>query len=331
MTQIDTTTQAWGQQLQQAIRSLPALYRALNLAENHDLPEAEAHPDFPVLVTQSLLRRMRPPYADDPILKQILPTRQEQQTQPGFTTDPLQEQYNNPVPGILHKYHDRALLTLTGSCPIHCRYCFRRHFPYNAQQPNDARWADILAYLKQNPGIQEIILSGGDPLMLTDRHLTRYLQDLAALPQLKRLRIHSRMPIALPDRLTDSLLTLLSQQRLQTILVMHSNHPQELDTHVANTLQPWRLCNITLLNQSVLLRGINDNVNTLAALSERLFEIGVLPYYLHLLDPVAGAAAFQVPKTEALALYHALQARLSGYLVPTLVQEQPQHPNKTRL
>lgn len=288
----------------------------------------QAARDFPLRLPASLLARIQKGNPQDPILKQILPDMREQLRTSGFSTDPVGESDYAPVSGLLHKYPGRALLIATGACAINCRYCFRRHFPYAEQEPSLQQALDWLA---QHDDIHEVIISGGDPLTLSQRRLAQLWQQLAAIPHLRRLRIHSRQPIVSPDCLTPELIALLAQPRFATVLVVHVNHAAELTAEVAEALAPLRRAGITLLNQSVLLKGVNDDVPTLTALSERLFAVGILPYYLHQLDKVQGAVHFAVTDEKALELHHALRDSLSGYLVPKLVVELPGHPSKVPL
>ncbi|RMD71627.1 MAG: EF-P beta-lysylation protein EpmB, partial [Gammaproteobacteria bacterium] len=240
--------------------------------------------------------------------------------------DPLAEGRAMAAPGLLHKYRGRVLLTLTGACAIHCRYCFRRHFPYARSNPL-GQWPGVLDYLARDPSIQEVILSGGDPLMFSDAKLERIIQDLEGIRHIRRLRLHTRLPVVIPQRVTEKLRRCLTQTRFQGIMVLHINHPNEIDDNLKEALGTLR--GVCMLNQSVLLRGINDSRTTLKVLSEKLFEAGVLPYYLHLLDKVQGAAHFDVPEARARQLMEALSASLPGYLVPRLVKEEGGAPAKT--
>jgi EF-P beta-lysylation protein EpmB len=266
---------------------------------------------------------------DDPLLRQVLPIAEELETTEGFSTDPVGDLAASIQPGLLHKYHGRALLITTGACAINCRFCFRRHFPYAESGGLETRWHEIIKQLGHTPDIQEVILSGGDPLMLSDDRLSAFIQSLEAIPHVKRLRIHSRLPIVLPERVCDSLLQWLSETRLQTVIVVHCNHPNELGTQAQEALGRLRETNITLLNQSVLLRGVNDSPAVLMKLSESLFDNGVLPYYLHLLDRVQGAAHFDVAPKVIQKLEQMLRTQLPGYLVPRLVREEATAPAKT--
>ena len=287
--------------------------------------------DFPLKVTESFVNRMTKGDVNDPLLLQVLPTRRELEAVPGYSNDPVAEHHYNPVPGLLHKYHGRVLLTITGGCAIHCRYCFRRHFPYGQNMVGRSGWQQWIDYIARDPTISEVIFSGGDPLIAKNDYLGDLISQLRQIPQLKRLRIHTRIPIVDPDRINQALIDCLSIKPRQLIVVLHSNHANELDHVVAGQLALFQQANITLFNQTVLLKGINDQVDTLIELSERLFEIGVLPYYLHVLDPVAGAAHFDIEPAQAKCLHKAMQARLPGYLVPKLVQEIPGHYAKTLL
>lgn len=288
----------------------------------------QAARDFPFRVPRSLMERMQKGNPDDPILRQVLPHRDELDQVPGFTHDPVGESGYSPVSGLLLKYPNRALLILTGACAINCRYCFRRHFPYGEQEPSLSQAIDWLA---RHEEIREVIWSGGDPLTLSQRRLVDLYDKLAAIPHLSRLRIHSRQPVVSPDCVTPEFVAMLANPRFQTVLVVHVDHPAELNEDVAVALRKLRQAGVTLLNQSVLLKGINDDVRTLAALSEQLFSLGILPYYLHQLDKVAGAAHFAVSDEQALALHRQLRESVSGYLVPRLVVELPGHLSKVPL
>ena len=292
-------------------------------------PARQADQLFPLRVPRAYAQRMRKGDPQDPLLLQVLGRAEESESVAGFSADPLEEQQYSPAPGILHKYAGRVLLMVSSTCGVHCRYCFRRHFPYDEHGLHGDALADALQWLHQHPEIHEVILSGGDPLVLSDRRLEALFEALAQLPSLGRLRIHSRQPVVMPARVTPTLVALLERFPKPVTLVLHVNHAQELDGSLGQALVSLRRAGVTLLNQSVLLAGVNDEAAVLATLSEALFQAGVLPYYLHLLDPVAGAAHFQVSVSRARSLHRALQARLPGYLVPRLVQEQPGRPAKT--
>lgn len=276
---------------------------------------------FPLRVPLAYLGRMRPGDAADPLLRQVLPLAEEDRKAPGFTRDPVGDLAAATTPGLLRKYAGRALLVVTGACPVHCRYCFRRHFPY-AEHAGRAAWEGALAELAQDRSIREVILSGGDPLTVSDERLGALVRRIAAIPHVRRLRLHTRTPVVLPSRVQEALLTWLADCPLSTAIVLHANHPAELDDAVASAVRRLAATGATLLNQAVLLRGVNDDADVLAALSERLFEVGVLPYYLHQLDRVAGAAHFEVEDARARALVAEIRDRLPGYLVPRLVREQ---------
>lgn len=317
---------SWQQQLASAIKDPAELVQALSLDNEHIQNVQSAIKQFPLRVPKAFIARMEKGNPQDPLLLQVLPFGIEMQTIAGYSTDPLNEVAVSPAPGLLHKYHGRVLLTLTGVCAINCRYCFRRHYPYEQQVPGLSQWQPALDYIVNDSSIEEVILSGGDPLVVKDELLEVFIEKLAAIKHLKRLRIHSRLPIVIPDRMTDKLIDLLDRTRLQIVLVLHSNHANELDSDVANALKQCR--NVTLLNQTVLLKNINDSVESLIKLSQRLFEINVLPYYLHLLDPVQGAAHFSVPFDIAKQLHQMMQSKLPGYLVPKLVREVPEKAAK---
>lgn len=287
--------------------------------------------DFPFRVTRSYARRMSKGDARDPLLLQVLPAAAELVAVPGFVRDPVGDLDAAAVPGVLHKYRGRALLLSTAGCAIHCRYCFRRGFPYRDLQLTRTAEGKALEYIAVDPSIREVILSGGDPLLLSDGRIAGLMESLAAIPHVLRVRIHSRIPVVLPSRLSADLAAGLVATRLQTVVVIHANHPNEWDAEVASALERLRAAGVALLNQSVLLRGINDDAATLAELGERFFRSGVLPYYLHLLDRALGTAHFEVSEQRARALHRELRRRLPGYLVPRLVREQAGWPYKVPL
>ncbi len=322
---------AWQQQMRLAIRSLDVLLEALGLSPEDVAVSAQAARDFPVLVPPATLARMRPGDARDPLLLQVLPRREEDLAVAGYVGDPLEETAAVRGGGVLQKYAGRLLLISTAACAIHCRYCFRRHFPYADHQAAADEWRTALSALRADPTLRELILSGGDPLMLADRSLAALFTQIGEIAHLQRVRLHTRMPVVLPQRVDRSLLATFALLKRPPIIVLHVNHANELDASAEAALARLRSAGVMLLNQAVLLCDINDDVATQAQLWTRLFDLGVLPYYLHLLDPVAGAAHFNVAESEALALIAALRARLPGYLVPRLAREQPGHPAKTVL
>ena len=280
---------------------------------------------FPLRVPRPFVARMRRGDPADPLLRQVLPGLEEGRPAPGFLADPLGEAAAQPVPGLLRKYRGRALLVLTGACAVHCRYCFRRHFPYGEASLD---LGPALAALAEDEDLTEVILSGGDPLVWDDARLGALARRLSALPRLRRLRIHTRLPVVLPARVDEALLGWLGDLPVTPVVVVHCNHPRELDAETGAALGRLRAAGVQVLNQAVLLRGVNDSAAVLAELSERLLEAGALPYYLHLLDRVAGAAHFEVPEAEARALVAELRRRLPGYLVPRLARERPGAPAK---
>ncbi|WP_151704080.1 EF-P beta-lysylation protein EpmB [Nitrincola alkalilacustris] len=321
----------WQQTLREAVSDPAELIRLLELPETL-LPDTwEASRAFSLKVPAPYLARIRKGDPDDPLLKQILPIGQEMVSQPGYMTDPLAEMSSNPEPGLVHKYRDRVLLILSGACAINCRYCFRRHFPYEENQIGTEQWQRLLDYIRRHPEVTEVILSGGDPLATPDRRIIQMLRDLEQIPQLKRLRIHSRMPVVIPQRITPELTQALATNRLRCVMVLHINHANEIDQSVAEAIKHLRDKGITVLNQAVLLRGINATISDQKSLSEALFECGVLPYYLFLLDPVEGSAHFDLPDQEAQHLIGELQTQLPGYLVPRLAREIPGRKAKTIL
>ena len=313
-----------------AVRSVDELLQLLQI----DPAMATIRPlqsNFPLRVPHGFIQRMVKGDSRDPLLLQVLPLAREAEEVASFKQDPLHELDTMPVPGLLHKYQGRALLTTTGACAIHCRYCFRRHFPYSDANPAPGDWQQAINYLAQRADISELILSGGDPLTLTDTRLHSLTGQLASLTQLSTLRIHTRLPVVLPARVDSGLLSWIKMQTLKLVFVMHCNHPNEIDNSVTDALDKLKAAGVTLLNQSVLLRDINDSTAILARLSERLFAAGVLPYYLHQLDRVQGAAHFEVSVERAREIMIGLRATLPGYLVPRLVQETPGMPGKTPL
>lgn len=318
----------WQQQLATVCTDLKQLLQQLELPADLFAEHQAARQLFPLRVTQHFISLMRRGDAHDPLLLQVLPHAAEFIEHPDFVADPLQEQQFSQQ-AILHKYRSRVLVILRGGCAINCRYCFRRHFPYQQHHFGATERQQLIAMISADPAINEVILSGGDPLLATDQQLDSLLSALEALPQLTRVRIHSRLPVVLPSRLTRTLAERLQQSRLQAVLVIHSNHPQEIAPALIEGLAIWRAAGITLLNQSVLLRGVNDDAETLAALSERLFAAGVLPYYLHQLDKVAGASHFAVSDDRARQIERQLRGLLPGFLVPKLVREIAGEASKT--
>jgi EF-P beta-lysylation protein EpmB len=283
---------------------------------------------FPLRVPRAFVERMRHGDPNDPLLRQVLPLDDEDQVVPGFGLDAVGDIAARTAHGVLQKYRGRALLVATGSCAVHCRYCFRRHFDYAADTAAAGGWQEAVSRIAADPTIEEVILSGGDPLSLATPKLIELTDALAAIPHVARLRLHTRLPIVLPDRVDEALVAWMSTLRWPVTIVLHANHANEFDASVDAALARLRAAGAMLLNQAVLLRGVNDDVETLAALGIRGHAAGVLPYYLHQLDRVQGAAHFEVDDATALALHRALAARISGYLVPRLVRELPGDPGK---
>ncbi|MFU8876874.1 MAG: EF-P beta-lysylation protein EpmB [Wenzhouxiangellaceae bacterium] len=316
----------WRQEMQRAWRDPRALLAHLG----HDPDEfALAGTGFAFLVTRDFAARMRHGDRNDPLLRQVLPLAEENLRRPGFGSDPVGDQASRATPGLLHKYQGRALVIATGACPIHCRYCFRREFDYREEMLDTRRAGQIAEWLDRHPEIDELILSGGDPLMLSNARLKRLVQALTGRRRIRRLRIHSRVPVTLPGRIDDELLRWLGALNQRVVVVIHANHANEFDASVAAALGQLRRAGADVLNQAVLLAGVNDCVEALAGLMQGSHDAGALPYYLHLLDRVEGSAHFEVPEARASELIEQLRARLPGYLVPRLVREQAGEPSKT--
>lgn len=312
----------WQQSLAEAFTSIDSLCNYLKLAtdELNILPENRG---FPLKVPREFAERMEVGNPADPLLRQVLPIKDELLEYPGYSHDPVGDLAAVAEAGVIHKYHGRVLLIATGACAVHCRYCFRRNFPYAELQLSRRKLQQALSYIANRHEISEVILSGGDPLLLSDEKLEYLLRQVAAIPHVRRVRIHSRVPIVLPNRINERLLDTLSRLPKQVVLVFHANHPNELSTSVGKMSNQLRSASVTLLNQSVLLKDVNNTGSVLCELSERLFAIGVLPYYLHLLDKASGAAHFEISKAEASMLLQHMQQKLPGYLVPKLVEERP--------
>ncbi len=289
----------------------------------HQVPDklAGATKNFPLRVPLPFAQRIEKGNINDPLLLQILPQLAELDHATGFTDDPLNEYTFTPRQGLLHKYHGRVLMITTSSCAIHCRYCFRRHFPYDSHRQSKQQWSSNFDYIREDHTINEVILSGGDPLNCSDEHLQWITGELEKIQHIKRLRIHTRMPTVIPQRIDSGLINWLTQTNLKVVIVLHCNHANEIDDQVARALAKLSDIKIPLLNQSVLLANINDNSKVLIALSEQLFDCGVQPYYLHVLDKVAGAAHFDLENNTIVQLYKELVENLPGYLVPKLVRE----------
>ncbi|MFT5163576.1 MAG: EF-P beta-lysylation protein EpmB [Alteromonadaceae bacterium] len=318
----------WQQAIAGALTNPLDLLARLQLSPQDFDDPISAKTLFPMRVPLPFIAKMKKGDPNDPLLLQVLPAAHEFDTAPGYSHDPLGEQQNQ-LPGLLHKYQSRVLIIFRGGCAVNCRYCFRRHFPYQDNNINKAKLLDILQYVDSHPQVNEVILSGGDPLMANDQHIDWFISQLERISHVTRLRIHSRLPVVIPQRLTDALATTLAQSRLNCVMVLHINHGNEIDQHLTDALIKFSHAGITLLNQAVLLKGINDKEQVLVDLSEKLFAAGILPYYLHLLDKVAGAAHFDVSEIQAQGIMRALLKKLPGFLVPKLVREIAGQPSKT--
>lgn len=322
-------SKTWQEELSELITRPEELIELLEL-DPALLPAAKQAAElFPFRTTRSFVSRMRAGDPNDPLLRQVLPLKEELKADKSFSTDPLQESQFNPVRGVVHKYTGRVLLITSPQCAINCRYCFRRHFDYNANSPSRKEWQAALEYIRLDNTIEEVILSGGDPLAASDRQLEWLIGELADIAHLSRLRIHSRLPIVLPSRITPEFVALIHSSRLQPVMVVHANHSNEIDKEVAEAFNKMKSAGITLLNQSVLLNGVNDSATVLASLSKTLFAHGVLPYYVHMLDLVEGAAGFNVDPSRVRTIYRELLTLLPGYLVPKMVKEEPGAASKT--
>jgi len=321
---------SWQSQLR-AIQDIPSLYSAGRLDLDNQEAAQQAHELFSTRVPQDFLNRIKLGDKNDPLLLQVLPQAQELIKHADFTPDPVGDQASIKAEGVLHKYHGRVLLITTGACAIHCRYCFRRHFPYNESHIGGKRLDAAIDYIRDDPSISEVILSGGDPLTLSNENLHRITDRLNVIKHIKRLRIHTRIPVVLPDRVNSAFIDWISSIRQQVSIVIHANHANELDKKVQSTLESLHQTGAVLLNQSVLLKDVNDSTDTLIALSHRLFECRVLPYYLHQLDRTEGTVHFNVNDDTAIELISHLRNTLPGYLVPKLVRENTGQQSKTPL
>lgn len=326
--QLEPGAKTWQQELQDLIKKPSELAEYLGL-DQEQLCSAAAE-QFEVRVTRHFASLMEPGNLNDPLLQQVLPSLAETVETAGYSSEPLQESEQfNPLPGVIHKYKGRLLLMASNQCAINCRYCFRRHFPYQDHHLGRKQWLQAVDYIAGNDSLSEVILSGGDPLSQSDKQLSWLAGQLKEIPHIKRLRVHSRLPVVLPSRIDKNLLDWLNSEHLQTSLVLHINHPQEISKELGEACKRLKDADVRLYNQAVLLKGINDEIGLLTELSETLFENHIQPYYLHQLDKVQGAAHFQVSDADARALYHQLRAELPGYLVPLLTQEIPGKAAKT--
>jgi L-lysine 2,3-aminomutase len=316
----------WREQIRQAFRTPESLLDYLGIAPGPG--DIEFQPRFPMLVPEAFAARMQPGQRQDPLLLQVLPMPSEAEAQPGWVSDPVGDGASRQARGLLHKYHGRVLLITTGACAINCRYCFRQEFPYASEHAGARQWDEAIAYIASRTDIEEVILSGGDPLMLPTRQLKRLSDRLRGLPHIRRLRLHTRLPVVVPDRVSADLCGWIESLPWPTVVVVHANHAAEFDHSVDQAMARLAAAGAHLFNQSVLLAGINDDIDSLLSLMQRSFAARVVPYYLHMLDRVAGAARFDCDQQKALELHEALRVRLSGYLVPRLVREQAGAPYK---
>ena len=321
-------SQDWKKILSEAVTEPAELLKRLKL-NGQQVGMGQATELFQLRVPHTFIDKMQPGDPDDPLFLQIWPRDQEFEQHPGYSLDPLSENQLNPTPGLLHKYNKRVLTIAAASCAINCRYCFRRHFPYQQQSYGSSGWQHWIHYLTANPEISEVILSGGEPLLNNDQQLEELVQKLSQLPQITRLRIHTRMPVAIPQRITTKMKQLAKNSPFKWILVLHINHPNEICSTLKETLADCHQHNILLLNQSVLLKDINNDADTLEALSEKLFAANILPYYLHCLDKVTATHHFAISDQEAQRIYQHLLTQLPGFLVPKLVREIAGERSKT--
>jgi L-lysine 2,3-aminomutase len=324
-------TRRWQEALKLAVRDPERLCELLQLPAACCESARQAEHSFPLFAPLEYVRRMQPGDPTDPLLRQVLPVIQELDRVPGYLADPVDDTAAMCRPGLLQKYPGRVLIVTTPTCAVHCRYCFRRHFDHHATPRTMDDWQPALDQISGDLTIQEVVLSGGDPLTLPDVRLAWLIDQLQSIPHLRRLRLHTRLPIVIPQRVTDELVTCLRSMRLTPVVVVHANHAAELDQDVAQALGQLVDAGIQVLNQSVLLRGVNDAPDTLIALSLRLLDLRVLPYYLHQLDPVAGAAHFHVPIERGRELIATMRCQLPGYAVPRYVREEPGYASKTLL
>lgn len=314
-------TKNWQQQLSDAFSTIEDLCHYLQLPIETLSTSVGASESFPLRVPLSFAADMEKGNPNDPLLKQVLPTTAELLAYPGFNNDPVGDLPATAQTGVLHKYQGRVLLINTGSCAINCRYCFRRNFPYSELQLSKRSEQNAIEYIRNDVGLSEVILSGGDPLLLNDARIANLFEQLDDIKHVKRIRIHTRLPIVLPARVTHELVKTLTQSSKKIVIIVHCNHANEINQRVITALNSLKNNGITLFNQAVLLKGVNDQASVLSALSEKLFNHGVIPYYLHLLDKATGTGHFEVSETQGRALISELQATLPGYLVPKLVKE----------
>ena len=321
---------SWQKELANVVTDPKKLLEMLNISPVSYQQHFNARKLFPVRVPQPFIRRMEKGNFNDPLLKQVMPLADEFIDVSGYSADPLDE-HDTVAEGLLHKYKHRVLMMVKTGCAVNCRYCFRRHFPYQDNSPNKVRWQAALTYIAEHSEINEVIFSGGDPLMASDEHLSWLVTQLETISHIKRLRVHTRLPVVIPQRITEQLVSLLKDSRLKATMVLHINHANEIDEHLQAALEKLRLARIPLFNQSTLLKGINNNAQDLVALSEQLFDSGIQPYYLHLFDAVQGGAHFDIDESEAVLIVNEMMAILPGFLMPKLVREIAGETNKTAI
>ncbi len=319
---------SWQKELANVVTDPKELLELLSIDANKYLQHFKARQLFPVRVPRPFIDKMIKGDINDPLLKQVMPLNNEFLVTDGFSTDPLEE-HDTVAKGLLHKYKHRVLMIVKAGCAINCRYCFRRHFPYQDNSPSKADWQEALSYIAEHTEINEVIFSGGDPLMANDEHLRWLVEQIENISHVKRLRLHTRLPVVIPQRITPALVNLLESSRLKATIVLHINHPNEINTELDNALAPLITARTPLFNQSVLLKGINDDAQILSALSEKLFDSGIQPYYLHMFDKVQGVAHFEVDEQVAINIVNKTMAILPGFLMPKLVREIAGEANKT--
>ncbi|GLX82901.1 EF-P beta-lysylation protein EpmB [Thalassotalea eurytherma] len=319
---------SWQKELANVVTDPQKLLKMLDLDLESYQEHFSARKLFPVRVPVPFIRRMKKGDISDPLLMQVMPRSEEFSHQAGYFTDPLEE-HDTVAEGLLHKYKHRVLMIVKAGCAVNCRYCFRRHFPYQDNSPNKQRWQSALNYMKQHPEINEVIFSGGDPLMANDQHLSWLIGEIEQIAHVKRLRIHSRLPVVIPSRVTETLVSRLARSRLKVAVVLHINHYHEIDNSLTRAVDKFRLANIPLFNQSTLLKGVNDSAEVLSELSEQLFDIGIQPYYLHIFDKVQGAAHFDLPLNTVQEIVKQTMAILPGFLMPKVVSEIAGEASKT--
>ena len=323
-----TVESNWQKEIAASFTSPESLLKYLELPLEDYAEDVKARQLFPMRVPKSFAARMTKKNPADPLFLQVFTQKDEFESPNNYSVDPLDEQQNT-TPGVLHKYHNRLLLLIRGGCAVNCRYCFRRHFPYSDNQLSTSQWQGPLDYIRANPQLDEVIYSGGDPLMAKDDFLAWLTEQIAAIPHIKRIRIHTRLPVVIPSRITPELIKWFTSTRLQPVMVLHINHANEIDQALQTRIQALKQAGVTLLNQGVLLKNINDSADAQIALNEKLFESGVLPYYLHMFDKVKGAAHFDINDDVATAIMAEVIRRQPGYLVPKLVREIGGQPGKT--